>query len=434
MTRTQGAIPRWLSLANLLAIFITLAIVIPKQVHAASVSAPVPAPHDLSVRSHTDPADAWLDWQDDSRTTTTAYILERSTTSDFSSDSVSIRISKNTLDYIDETQTYNTTFYYRVYSLVGETMSPPSNVVTNRTWSRTRPYAPWAPYNVTVSRDTTNNGLLVQWSSNAGNETGIWVWRSSDNGTTWETRASLTFGSTSYFDNDPPEAAPIYQIVNFNDGGIASSEAVQYLDPYVQTPGVASLVPSNITQYIPSNITSVVPSNVTTVTGIASAAGGIVSNVNDAVPIAQSLLSNETGIISPVQSDIGNVTSNLGAVGSIPASLESVEQSDVASVESNVANIGKLESSIETIPSAEESFVFNEQPKIWVGNYDNFNKDWAQSLWLLPISCFGTSACPAPANSPDDVTTNFSLHCEKILAQYTECYYYDPTPGPPPHS
>ncbi len=357
MNRDQGGIPRWLTAVNLLAILVALAVVIPTQVRASHT----PAPEGLCVCARLSDTAPKLTWRDPS-SLTQGYVLQRSRTLDFSSGVVEIRIARNTFDFVDETLTFSQIFRYRIASIVGTDRSAWSNDVGAGNPAGTAPAKPAAPDNINVAQNP--NGLRITWTNPATNETGVWVQRSGDSGTTWEFRASLSLNSTSYLDTDPPPGTVSYRIWNFNSGGLAPSYAVQYVDPRVATPSVPnvqSLVPTNLTSatslatLVPTNLTSatslvtLVPTNLTTATAIASATG-IVTTLATATSIV-------TAIPNPVT----------------------------------------------MIPTINPSTLIPDPEKLgaWIGIKEGFSGTYIQSIWLHPSRCRlagATCAPPAAAN------------------------------------
>ncbi|GAC1416137.1 MAG: hypothetical protein NVSMB57_11530 [Actinomycetota bacterium] len=411
-----GAIPRWLSIANVAAILVTLAVVVPGQLRAAVTA----APYNLKIfaRANGSKTAPWLSWADDGRTTTTTgYILQRSRTSDFSSGVVEIRIAKNTLDFIDETETFNTTFWYRVMALNGPNRSDPSNVTVAGNGSGTRPYAPYAPSDVRVAR--SDNNLRITWRNNATNETGLWVERSSDAGTTWEFRASLSLRSSSYLDTDPPEAAPLYRVWAFNSGGLSPSESVQYLDPYAQTPNNLPSVNTSIV-VVPSNLTSLVPQPSTIVSLVPT-------NLSSIVP------SNLTSVVPSV----GNLVPSLSSVAMSAVAVATTSRvPTIGSLVPSIPNAGSIEASVISMvpsvnPTAIQSTILNTQPKIWIGIYNQFTTKTYTGVWLSPINCIGLSSNSPCKDPPAKDTANF--HCVAVPEDQEPCYYLNTAPGPYPH-
>lgn len=374
MSRDQGSgIPRWLTVVNLLAILVALAIVVPQQGRATHTA----PPENLRIIARLSPTTPKLVWSDPSQSLSQGYILQRSTTADFSSSVVEIRIARNTLDFVDETLTFNKTFYYQVRSITGTDRSNPSNVAIAYNGTGTAPAKPAAPDDIRLASES--GGLRVSWRNNATNEYGVWVQRSGDNGTTWEIRASLSLNSTSYLDNDAPAGAPMYRIWTFNSGGLSPSYAVQFANASAPTvPGVPTL------GGIPS-----VPA-IPTVPGVPTL-GGIPSGL---VP--------------------SNPASLLPTVPGVPTSILTIVPSNPTSL----------------IPSVNPSTLVPAlpNPKIWVGTFDRFSNTY-NGLWILPSNCaigqVGTCGIPKPAliGCPVDIP----------VLTVKVCYYIDllsPDPVP----
>lgn len=369
MSRDQGSgIPRWLTVVNLLAILVALAIVVPQQGRATHTA----PPENLRIIARLSPTTPKLVWSDPSQSLSQGYILQRSTTADFSSSVVEIRIARNTLDFVDETLTFNKTFYYQVRSITGTDRSNPSNVAIAYNGTGTAPAKPAAPDDIRLASES--GGLRVSWRNNATNEYGVWVQRSGDNGTTWEIRASLSLNSTSYLDNDAPAGAPMYRIWTFNSGGLSPSYAVQFANastptvPGVPTVGVPSIPAIPTVPGVPTSILSVVPSN------------------------PASLIPTVPGV----------PTSILSVVPSNPATL-------VPSVNPSTL--------VPAIPN----------PKFWVGTHDQQTNTYT-GFWLAPSNCAigQASTCGTPPTG--------LINCPVAIPFFTlrGCYWYDVTSSPYP--
>lgn len=380
-----GAIPRWISIANLLAIVVALAIVVPRQVHAAIAQAPT----NLCLCVRLSPTAPKLSWSDTANgAALTGYILQRSSTSDFSAGVTELPITRNTFDFIDETLRFSTTFWYRVIAVDGTDRSAPSNVVVAGNGTGTAPSAPARPTNVRVARG--NGGLQITWTNNASNETGVWVERSSDAGTQWQYRASLSLNSTSYLDTDPPNGAPSYRIWTFNSGGLSPSETFLFADAAVQTPNTNSLVPSiNTNSLVPtintSNLTSIVPSiNTSNLTSIVPSI-----NTNSLIPTI-----NTQSLIPSI-----NVNSLIPTV-------------NTQSLLSLVPSVNPTQF-IPPIPN----------PKIWIGLHNKGDNSYV-GVWLAPANCaLGQSGlCGVPLKTVMQCTPNNVL-------LYENCSWVDTSPG-----
>lgn len=350
MSRNQGGIPRWLTGVNLAAILVALAIVVPIQGRASHTAAPTSLC--LCFRmSATAPKFTWSDPAASSLTE--GYILQRSRTSDFTSNVVEIRIARNTFDFIDETTMFSTTFHYRVASYTGTDRSGWSNIVTATNGSGTYPTQPATPTNLSVAPESSG-GLRVSWSNPATNETGVWVQRSSDNGTTWQYRASLSLNSTSFVDTDPPPGGPMYRVATFNSKGASYSYSVQYVNQGV--PGAPSVGP--VAPSVP-NFGSVVPSSIATPT-----LGGIPS-ITPSVPS-----------LSPTPTvSIPSITTPSPTV-----SIPSVNPSTI----------------IPTVPLPDPN-----KYQLWVGLRFGGPTGPLSGAWILPSNCGLTQTCPPPTGNPN---------------------------------
>ena len=365
----SGGIPRWLTGINLAAILVALAVVVPIQVRASHA----PSPTNLCVCFRLSATAPKLTWSDAaSAATIQGYILQRSKTSDFTSNVIEIRIARNTFDFIDETIESNVRLYYRVASYAGSDRSGWSNSVTGLNGTGTYPGKPATPTNLSI--EAAGSGLRVSWSNPATNETGVWVQRSGDNAATWEYRASLSANSSSFVDNDPPAGAPMYRIATFNSSGASFSYAVQYVNQ--NAPGVPTL--GGIPQ--PSVPQASVP-GVPTIGPLPTIGNPTVPGVS--VPPGV-IPSNPTAIASPWLNQIPSNPSTL--VPSIPA-----------------------------VPTFRDPMTY----RFWIGLRIGSPQNQPVGMWILPVSCFGFG-CPPPPTQPPTVCLGFQGVAEV-------CYLADAT-------
>ncbi|HVL89457.1 MAG TPA: hypothetical protein VM841_04390 [Actinomycetota bacterium] len=387
----SGGIPRWITGLVFAAIVAALAVVVPAQVRAAHT----PSPSNLCVCFRMSPTAPKLTWSDTAGSATIqGYILQRSRTADFTSAVIEIRIARNTFDFIDETIEFNTRFYYRVASYLGSDRSGWSNVVSATNGNGTYPTKPATPSDLTLSNE--GGGLRVSWSNPATNETGVWVQRSSDNGATWEYRASLAMNSTSYHDNDVPAGAPMYRVATFNSAGASYSYSVQYVNQNAPgVPTVGPIAPSIPAMSIPGFPSVGIPSvGFPTVPGFSVPPGLIPSNPTAiASPWLNMLPSNPTAIASPW-------------LNLIPSNPTAIASPWLNMIPSNPATL---------VPTVRDPLTY----RVWIGLRFGSPQNQPVGVWILPATCFGFG-CPPPSMQPPS-------NCIGFRGALELCYLADAT-------
>lgn len=377
----MGGIPRWVSGANVVALVLGLVFFAP----SPGTAAHAPPPENLCVCARLSATAPKLTWSDPSGLSQ-GYVLQRSLVADFSSDAIELAIARNTFDFADETRSFGARFYYRVASVAGGDRSPWSSVVVARNGRGTAPRAPAAPDDVTVTPE--EGGLRIGWLNQAINETGIWVERSGDGGTTWAFRATLSLNSTTYLDADPPTAGPTYRVWTFNAGGVSSSHEVTYanasrVSPTV--PSIGAIQPSLPTIGLPSGL---VPSTLPT--------QGLIPST---LPTY--------GIIPPTR---GLIPSTLPTQGLIPPTQ------------------GLIPPTRGLIPGVDPSQLMSQVPaprdpsrlRFWAGLRTQGIVIFG--VWVLPVNCLGFNCAP-----PD---RDRFMTCTPLVfpPNYEFCIYNDTSP------
>lgn len=420
-------IPRWLTTANLLGIVLAFTLAIPFGARASHQGGPTNlVVSRISSPNGYAPTALKLTWQDPGSATTTKYQLQRARDAAFSQSVVSWVIARNTFEFWDETFTASAvTFYYRVWSYVGEDRSStPSNRVsaTNNTGT-VPPSTPAAP--TFPATENAGQGVRISWQDNSSTETFFRIERGTaeaqSQNLTWEWRGNAPYkaGSgtrTSWVDSDGVTGS-YYRITAFNPKACDTSR-----------PESNTCARSNAIGYTAVGVPNVVPSSI-----------GIPSDLTSATAIASPFVSMATGISSALnpaglQSSVNNIVSPLaGATSLIPA------PSGVASTVNAVAsNASAIASNLIAATGAASPFVSSAQsvlanPTGLLPNLNNYGlfigmrinnpgfppQPFGPQIWLLPASCINNPSCPPPANP---------TACNPIIPPFEYCYYIDTDP------
>lgn len=153
---------------------------------------PAPAAPSGLIASPTTPASVQLTWSDNSDNET-GFRVERRT--DSGAWSTLADLPANTVGFIDGSVAEATTYSYRILAMGNGAFSPPSNEVTISTPGT----VPLAPSNLVAAAGV--GVVQLAWTDNAGNETAIEVFRSTD-GVNFSLLATRPANTTSFADTD----------------------------------------------------------------------------------------------------------------------------------------------------------------------------------------------------------------------------------------
>ncbi len=188
-----------------------------------------------------------LDWAGtaaDGQGYTEQYVVERAPHGTTTWTTLTGAVPAGTLTYTDASVAPGDDWDYRVaVANSASGMSPYSNVAR-----LTVPSIPAAPTGIAGTPQATASRaqVLVTWTDNAGNETGLTLQRSSDGGASFTTIAALAANATSF--TDPATVAPgsyIYRVNAFNLGGTSAwnTSAAVVVPPVPAAPsGLAGVV------------------------------------------------------------------------------------------------------------------------------------------------------------------------------------------------
>ena len=167
-----------------------------------------------------------LDWQDNS-SNETAFEILRSLAPGGPYEAAG-RIGPNKLTFTDSALASATTYYYKVRVIGLNSESP----YTAEAFATTLP-APGTPVAPTAfaAENSTTTFISLGWIDNSNIETNYQVWRSSDDGNTFELLSAIPASSNSYTDATvSPYAKYYYYVVGVNMAGNgASSDTIEVI-------------------------------------------------------------------------------------------------------------------------------------------------------------------------------------------------------------
>lgn len=140
----------------------------------------------------------------------------------------------NATTYADTGLAANTTYIYRVIAVNSGGSSAPSNQASART--QAAPARPAAPTGLTATPGTLRVNLA--WTDNATNEDGFRVERSTNNGKTWSTLATVGSNVTTHTDTGVnAKKTYVYRVVAFNAVGTSAYSNTASASPAANNSG-----------------------------------------------------------------------------------------------------------------------------------------------------------------------------------------------------
>ena len=195
-----------------------------KQHHDAGISTAVGVPTPTGLAAT--PASASridLRWTDNA-TSETGFVVERSTSSSFTSPTA-ITVPADSTTYADTGLPAGTTFHYRVKAVTATDSSAWSAPVTASTAAAPppEPTAPAAPTALQATAASTGTVVDLRWADNASDETGYELERSTSATFTDPTRITLGAGATTRADTAPAAGTTYHYRVRAVKDALASA-------------------------------------------------------------------------------------------------------------------------------------------------------------------------------------------------------------------
>ena len=179
---------------------------------------PVAAPSNLSATAASS-SQIDLTWSDNANNET-EFILQRSTSSDFSS-AASIPLPENATSYSDTGRAGSTTYHYRLKAQNASATSGWSNSASATTQG-TPPATVAAPTNLNATA-VSSSQINLTWTENANNETGLTLERSADAAFTSPTSIALSANASSYSDTGRSASTTYHYRVRAQNASAVSS-------------------------------------------------------------------------------------------------------------------------------------------------------------------------------------------------------------------
>ncbi len=165
-------------------------------------------------------------------------------------------VGADVLSFTDSGRVASTTYYYRVISLnaAGEALPGPTANAT----TPAAPVLPAAPTNLRLNGTVTRRLVPLAWTDNASNETGFYVERSTNGGSSYSRIATLGAGVTTYNDTTVSRRKTyVYRVQAYNAaGGSGYTNTLSATTPFNSPTASATLSSSSSTSAKKSSVFS----------------------------------------------------------------------------------------------------------------------------------------------------------------------------------